>query len=174
MTSESQLLLLLGLKSRFLHPSNPSSVFCGPRFGPKTAKIDPKLQLLQFFLGGGGPDPAKNGNDFEVNCCNFFPTAVSAVYGPIFRARQRSGKHMKNLKGAERKRTLQKHPFGQPFLRTTPSPLLWRAPQIYKAKNMHGQKSQASKESKNIARIAENARIAIIRGGEVGVRASLR
>ena len=33
-----------------------------------------------------------------------------------------------NLKGAEKKRTLQKHPFGQPFLRTTPSPLLWRAP----------------------------------------------
>ena len=32
-----------------------------------------------------------------------------------------------NLKGAEKKRTLQKHPFGQPFLRTTPSPLLWRA-----------------------------------------------
>ena len=32
-----------------------------------------------------------------------------------------------NLKGAERKRTLQKHPFGRPLLRTTPSPLLWRA-----------------------------------------------
>ena len=32
----------------------------------------------------------------------------------------------KNLKGAEKKRTLQKHPFGQPFLRTTPSLLLWR------------------------------------------------
>ena len=32
------------------------------------------------------------------------------------------------LKGAEKKRTLQKHPFGQPFLRTTPSPLLWRTP----------------------------------------------
>ena len=31
-----------------------------------------------------------------------------------------------NLKGAEKKRTLQKHPFGQPFLRTTPSLLLWR------------------------------------------------
>ena len=31
-----------------------------------------------------------------------------------------------NLKGAEKKRTLQKHPFGQPFLRTTPSPLLRR------------------------------------------------
>ena len=30
-----------------------------------------------------------------------------------------------NLKGAETKRTLQEHPFGQPFLRTTPSPLLW-------------------------------------------------
>ena len=25
-------------------------------------------------------------------------------------------------------RALQKHPFGQPFLRMTPSPLLWRAP----------------------------------------------
>ena len=38
-------------------------------------------------------------------------------------------KHLKgpeNLKGAEKKRTLQKNPFGQPFLRTTPSPLLWR------------------------------------------------
>ena len=32
-----------------------------------------------------------------------------------------------NLKGAEKKRTLQKHPFGQPFVRMTPSPLLWRA-----------------------------------------------
>ena len=28
-----------------------------------------------------------------------------------------------NLKGAEKKQTLQKHPFGQPFLCTTPSPL---------------------------------------------------
>ena len=40
-------------------------------------------------------------------------------------------KHLKdpeNLKGAEKKRTLPKHPFGQPFLRTTPSPLLWRTP----------------------------------------------
>ena len=30
------------------------------------------------------------------------------------------------IKGAEKKRTLQKHPFGQPFLHTIPSPLLWR------------------------------------------------
>ena len=37
-----------------------------------------------------------------------------------------SGILRENLKGAEKKRTLQKHPFGQPFLRTTPSPLLWR------------------------------------------------
>ena len=37
-----------------------------------------------------------------------------------------SGVLRANLKGAEQKRTLQKHPFGQPFLRTTPSPLLWR------------------------------------------------
>ena len=36
-----------------------------------------------------------------------------------------------NLKGAEKKRTLQKHPFGQPFLRTTPSPLLWRTLNAY-------------------------------------------
>ena len=33
-----------------------------------------------------------------------------------------------NPKVAEKKRTLQKHRFGQPFLCTTPSPLLWRAP----------------------------------------------
>ena len=33
-----------------------------------------------------------------------------------------------NLKGTENKRALQKRRFGQPFLRTTPSPLLWRAP----------------------------------------------
>ena len=32
-----------------------------------------------------------------------------------------------NLKGAEKKRTLRKHLFERPFLRTTPSPLLWRA-----------------------------------------------
>ena len=38
-----------------------------------------------------------------------------------------SGVLRENLKGAEKKLTLQKHPFGQPFLRTTPSPLLWRA-----------------------------------------------
>ena len=40
-------------------------------------------------------------------------------------------KHLKgpeNLKEAEKKRTLQKHPFGRPFLRTAPSPLLWRVP----------------------------------------------
>ena len=36
--------------------------------------------------------------------------------------------HFHGLKGAERKQTLQKHPFGQPFLRTTPSPLLRGAP----------------------------------------------
>ena len=66
----------------------------------------------------------------------------------FFRARQRSGEgvvrrngcpkgcfwrvrffsaSLKTLRGAEKKRTLQKHPFGQPFLCTTPSPLLWRA-----------------------------------------------
>ena len=33
-----------------------------------------------------------------------------------------------NLEGAEKKQTLQKDPFGEPFLCTTPSPLLWRNP----------------------------------------------
>ena len=33
-----------------------------------------------------------------------------------------------DLKGAERKRTLQKHPFGRQFLSTTLSLLLWCAP----------------------------------------------
>ena len=33
-----------------------------------------------------------------------------------------------NLKGAEKKQTLQRHPFGRLFPRTTPSPLLWRTP----------------------------------------------
>ena len=55
-------------------------------------------------------------------------------------ARQRSGEGVvrrngcpkgcfwRDLKGAERRNGLsKKHPFGQPFLRTTPSPLLWRA-----------------------------------------------
>ena len=38
-----------------------------------------------------------------------------------------SGALRASLQGAEKKRTLQKHPFGQPFLRTTPTPLLWRS-----------------------------------------------
>ena len=38
-----------------------------------------------------------------------------------------SGVLRANLKGAEKKETLQKRPFGEPFLRTTPSPLLWSA-----------------------------------------------
>ena len=41
-----------------------------------------------------------------------------------------SGVLRANLKGAEKKRTLQKHSFGQPFLLTTPSPLLWCIPKI--------------------------------------------
>ena len=35
-----------------------------------------------------------------------------------------------DLNGAEKQWTLQKHPFGQRFLRMTPSPLLWRAPSV--------------------------------------------
>ena len=54
-----------------------------------------------------------------------------------------SGVLRANLKGAEKKRTLQKHPFGQPFLRTTPSPLLWRA-----LKNpQHGQNKYVHRKS---------------------------
>ena len=39
-------------------------------------------------------------------------------------------KALRKLNGAEKKRTLLKHPFGRPFLRTTPSPLPWRAPKL--------------------------------------------
>ena len=35
-----------------------------------------------------------------------------------------------NLKRADKKRTLQKNPFERPFLRTTPSPLLWWSDKI--------------------------------------------
>ena len=39
-----------------------------------------------------------------------------------------SGVLRANFTGEEKQRTLQKRPFGRPFLRTTPSPLLWRTP----------------------------------------------
>ena len=42
-----------------------------------------------------------------------------------FALKKKQTKCPEDLKGAEEKRTLQKRPFGQPFLRTTPSPLLW-------------------------------------------------
>ena len=57
-------------------------------------------------------------------------------------------KHLKdseNLKGAEKKRTLQKHAFGQPFLRTTPSPLLWRPPR--EAQVAHNPRAGSGKSS---------------------------
>ena len=54
-----------------------------------------------------------------------FGESVSSLPPQVFQ--DLSGVLRANLKGAEKKRTLQKHPFGQPFLRTTPSPLLWRA-----------------------------------------------
>ena len=49
---------------------------------------------------------------------------------PLWFFQDLSGVLRANLKGAEKKRTLQKHPFGQPFLRTAPSPLLWARPDI--------------------------------------------
>ena len=51
---------------------------------------------------------------------------VRFFFAPLRFALDISGVVRANLKGAEKKQTLQKHPFGQPFLRTTPSPLLWR------------------------------------------------
>ena len=42
-----------------------------------------------------------------------------------------------NLTGAEKKRTLQKQPFGRPFPHTTPSPLLWRALRNGKQSQIH-------------------------------------
>ena len=44
-----------------------------------------------------------------------------------------SGVLRANLKGAEKKRTLQNHPYGQLFLCTTPSLLLWHALKLDKA-----------------------------------------
>ena len=55
--------------------------------------------------------------------CNF-GESVSSLLPKGFQ--DLSGVLRENLKGAEKKRTLQNYPFGQPFLRTTPSPLLWR------------------------------------------------
>ena len=54
-----------------------------------------------------------------------FFSAPLRVSGPF-----RCFKFKASLKGAEKKRTLKKHPFGQPFLRTTPSPFLWRTPRL--------------------------------------------
>ena len=57
-------------------------------------------------------------------------------------------KHLKvpeNVEGAEKKRTLQKHAFGQPFLRTTPSPLLWRARNVFARKLVSRTSKQVSR-----------------------------
>ena len=47
---------------------------------------------------------------------------------PLEVCSENTWKVLKTLRGQRRNRTLQKHPFGQPFLRTTPSPLLWHTP----------------------------------------------
>ena len=44
-------------------------------------------------------------------------------------------KTSENLKGADKKRTLQKHPFGQPFLLTTPSPSFIEHPHIIQSRS---------------------------------------
>ena len=58
-----------------------------------------------------------------------------------------SGVLRANLKGAEKKRTLQNHPFGQPFLRTMPSPLLWRT--LRKGPSFHESRSYREKTLKS-------------------------
>ena len=55
-----------------------------------------------------------------------------------------------NLKGAEKKLTLQKHPFGQPFLRTTPSPLLWRALKNFISASFWGGGHHTIRDSKKV------------------------
>ena len=47
--------------------------------------------------------------------------------GCFWRVRFFSAPLRANLKGAEKKQTLQNHPFGRPFLRTTSSSLAWHA-----------------------------------------------
>ena len=81
-----------------------------------------------------GPNP----NDLFLNCILAFTgqtwTILALFCAPKGRRRRRAEKRSfssvlrANHKGEERKRTLQKQPFGRPFLRMTPSPLLfWRA-----------------------------------------------
>ena len=69
-----------------------------------------------------------------------------------------SGVLRANLKGAEKKRTLQKHPFGQRFLRTTPSPLLWRALIIF----VTCERFARIASNLRFARIASNLQFAIL------------
>ena len=57
---------------------------------------------------------------------NYTETHKTTLFQRSRRSREPEPLEPFNLKGAEKKRTLQKHPFGQPFLCTTPSPLLWR------------------------------------------------
>ena len=81
------------------------------------------VRKIPFFFGGGG-----GGANFIFMGARIFLTKRCFWRVHFFSVPLRfSGVSRANLKAAEKKRALQKHPFGQPFLHTTPSPLLWRA-----------------------------------------------
>ena len=62
---------------------------------------------------------------------NKIPRFRGGVFGVLGRAGSADfifmGARIFLIKGAEKNRNLQRQPFGQPFLRTMPSPLLWHA-----------------------------------------------
>ena len=76
------------------------------------------------YIGGRAKRAAKASCGETVVQKGVFGESVSSLPPEGFQ--DISGDLEANLKGPEKKRTLQKHPFGQPLLRTTPSPLLWR------------------------------------------------
>ena len=82
--------------------------------------------IASIFQGAPLPKGAAKGSCGEtVVQKGVFGESVSSLLPEGFQ--DLSGVLRENRKGAEKKRTLQKNAFGQPFLSTTPSPLLWRA-----------------------------------------------
>ena len=74
---------------------------------------------------GRAKRPAKASCGETVVQKGVFGESVSSL--PPYGFQDLSGVLREILKGAEKKRTFPTHLFGQPFLRMTPSPLLWRA-----------------------------------------------
>ena len=92
-------------------------------FVPQKSEPHPKFSKSTAILSERAKGAAKASCGETVVQKGVFGESVSSLPPLRFAL-----KAHENLKGAERKRTLQKHPFGRPFLRTTPSPLLGAPP----------------------------------------------